>query len=167
MTHLHVYHTHLRVGHDSFTCVPWLVHMCVVTHSYGCHDSSTGMCALTLLLGEPFNSGGLLSCHTMARVVWIHDTIDVQSCIHGTSNIHSSFYSCQDPFTCVPHVFTCTPYMCHAHPRIYTYMYIYIYIYIYICIYTYIYIYISMYINIHIYICVYVYVCTHIYIYIY
>jgi len=25
--------------HDSFICVPWLIHMCAMTHSYVCHDS--------------------------------------------------------------------------------------------------------------------------------
>jgi len=27
------------VCHDSFMCVPWLIHMCAITHSYVCHDS--------------------------------------------------------------------------------------------------------------------------------
>ena len=26
------------VWHDSFICVPWLIHICVMTHSYACHD---------------------------------------------------------------------------------------------------------------------------------
>jgi len=31
--------THSYVCHDSFICVSWLIHMCVMTHSYVCHDS--------------------------------------------------------------------------------------------------------------------------------
>ena len=26
---------------DSFICVPWLIHLCAMTHSFVCHDSST------------------------------------------------------------------------------------------------------------------------------
>jgi len=31
--------THSYVCHDSFICVSWLIHMCVITHSYVCGDS--------------------------------------------------------------------------------------------------------------------------------
>jgi len=31
--------THLYVCHDSFICVPWLIHTCAMTHSYVYHDS--------------------------------------------------------------------------------------------------------------------------------
>jgi len=33
------------VCHDSFTSVPWLIHICAMTHSHLCHDPF--MCALT------------------------------------------------------------------------------------------------------------------------
>jgi len=48
LTHTRVWHTSLiyacnvnqsGVCRDSFTCVPWLIHMCAMTSSYGCHDS--------------------------------------------------------------------------------------------------------------------------------
>ena len=31
--------THSYVWHDSFICVTWLIHTCDMTHSYVCHDS--------------------------------------------------------------------------------------------------------------------------------
>jgi len=33
--------THSHVCHDSFTCVPWLIYVCAMTHSRVYHDSST------------------------------------------------------------------------------------------------------------------------------
>ena len=32
--------THWHVRHDSFTRMPWLIHTCAMTHSYGCQNSS-------------------------------------------------------------------------------------------------------------------------------
>ena len=31
--------THSHMCHDSFTYVPWLIHICAMTHSHMCHDS--------------------------------------------------------------------------------------------------------------------------------
>jgi len=31
--------THSYVWYDSFICVTWLIHMCAMTHSYVCHDA--------------------------------------------------------------------------------------------------------------------------------
>ena len=40
-THTHVIHamTHSCVCHDSFMCVPWLIHVCAMTHSFVWLDS--------------------------------------------------------------------------------------------------------------------------------
>jgi len=33
------YQSHEKLGTPAFICVPWLIHMCAMTHSYVCHDS--------------------------------------------------------------------------------------------------------------------------------
>ena len=39
MTHSYVDKPHSQVGHDSFICGTWLIHLCDMTHSYVRHDS--------------------------------------------------------------------------------------------------------------------------------
>ena len=50
----HYYVSDMR--HDSFTCVPWLIDLCAMTHSLVCHDSFTcvpwliHLCAMTYFM---------------------------------------------------------------------------------------------------------------------
>jgi len=67
-------HDALCVCHDSFTCLPWLIHMCAMTHLYVRHDSV--MC-----------------------VPWrIHR--QKSYCVHST-RIHIASYMWHDPYVCV------------------------------------------------------------------
>ena len=78
------------VCHDSFTCVPWLIHMCAMTHLYVCHDSF--MC---------------VQCVTHRRN---------STCIRSTTT-HIASYMWHDPYVCVPwlvHMCDMThSYVCH------------------------------------------------------
>jgi len=49
------------VGHDSFTCLTWLIHMCEMTHSYVWHDSFIHITTLSHM------------CDTTCSNIW-HDS---------------------------------------------------------------------------------------------
>ena len=38
---LDLFDAFFALWHDSFTCVPWLIYVCDITHSRACHDSCT------------------------------------------------------------------------------------------------------------------------------
>jgi len=125
-------HTYEFVWHDLIVRVPWLIHMCDMTHSYVCHDSFICVPWLTykcVLHASQF-SFMYESCHTYE---WVHmngyyHTYE-QSCqTHGpvmshthtptfvarTFVVHINFYSAQTRMSHVTH----TNESCHTYERV-------------------------------------------------
>jgi len=79
---------HSYVCHDSLICVPWLIHMCALTHSYVCHF---------LFICVPW----LIDMCAMTHWYVCHDSfICVPWLIHMCAMTRS--YVCHDSFICVP-----------------------------------------------------------------
>jgi len=138
---IHIYNmTVLNVWHDFFICVPWVLWMCDMTHSYVQHDS--------------------LKCVTQRFHVWQmslvnvwHENFSRVSTISFTQQIYSELAS-DRKFSCeLTHENFCLQLcLCRAPVNIYVYVFIYCkYIYIYlhtymcVCVYMYIYMYIQTY----------------------
>jgi hypothetical protein len=73
--------------HDSFVCVPWLIRMCDVTHSYVWHDSF--VCVTWLIR----------ICAMTHSHVWHDSFVCVPWLIRTCAMTHS--YVCHDSFVCV------------------------------------------------------------------
>jgi len=88
--------THSYVWHDSFICVPWLIHMCAMTHSYMWHDSF--ICMTWLIHGCD---------RTLSYVTWlifkwhISVTCDVTHFIISRFEWSEWLPSAHDSFNCV------------------------------------------------------------------
>jgi len=97
--------THPYVCHDSFICVTWLIHMCVMTHSYVWH---VYICVMT---------------HSY---VWHESFICVTWIIHMCVMTYS--YVCHDSFICVTwliHMCVMThSYVWHVHMCVMTHSYV-------------------------------------------
>jgi len=84
--------THSYVCHDSFICVPWLIHMCDTTHSYVWHDSF--ICVTYLVWCASFIC---MTCHMCTTenapsasgksVVWLIHMCDM-------THVHNKEWTC-------------------------------------------------------------------------
>ena len=129
--------THLRVWHDSSTCVTWLIHI--------------GQAWVPL-------EGSLFWMEAVVGNVYMY------TCIHVHIHVHmNTVYKCVVCIVYICKTYKCS--ICvYMYIHIYTYEYC-IYVYMYICIYIYIYVY--MYIHVYMYTFIYVWIllcvlCTYI-----
>jgi len=124
------------VCHDSFICVPWLIHMCAMTRSNVCHDSficvpwHIHMCAMThsnVFHGSLLRvSGPIHMCAMNHSYVWvfswlIYTCAMTRSCMCMTHSCvrHDSFMyvpwlklACATTHSCVFHdSFICVPWL--------------------------------------------------------
>ena len=108
----------VEVCHDSFICVPWLIRMCAMIHSYVCHGSFTcvtwpiNMCDIAhsyVCHGLFISVPGLLHMCAMTHSYVCHDSficvtcwmrIIASVCVSRCAMTHS--YVCYDSFICVP-----------------------------------------------------------------
>ena len=105
MTHMNSYVRHepltCATCHDSFVCVPWLIHMCDMTHSYVRHDSF--MCDMTHshVRHDSFICATWLihMCDMTYLCLWHDSFICVTWLIHMCDMTHS--YVWHDSFMCV------------------------------------------------------------------
>jgi len=93
---------HSYVCHDSFICVWWLIHMCVMTHSYVCHDSFIcvswliHMCVMT----HSYVCGDSCVCVSWRNVmIWL---VTKHHCIICDICAYSSWLTCM-PTRCSGH----------------------------------------------------------------
>jgi len=121
--------THSYVCHDSFICVPWLIHsficatwlvhmrdvthsyMCAMTRSYVCHDSFVYVPWLIHM------------CDMTHSYVWHDSFICGTWLIHMCAMTHS--YVWHDSFICVPwliHSFICATWLVHMRDVTHSYM---------------------------------------------
>jgi len=80
--------------------VPWLIHMCAMTHSHVCHDSFTCVPWLMWRIHrwQTHFSSAYLSAP--CKNVWYDSFTSVPWLIHMCAMTHS--HVCHDSFTCVP-----------------------------------------------------------------
>jgi len=104
----------LRVWHDAFTCVTWLIHLCDMTHSYMLRDSHKCVLSSATLLDNPASSrvtGRIPVCGMMHSCwTWL---------IHMLACWPWLIHVCDMTHTCVWHdSYMCVTWLIHVCPHL-------------------------------------------------
>jgi len=91
--------THSYVGHDSFICGTWLIHMWDMTHSYVGHDS--------LICGT-----WLIHMWDMTRVIWMIHRCDTMSSVISICVTESSICVTRFMYSVCLYIWMCHVHMC-------------------------------------------------------